>query len=300
VFALVREALEKELAGQSVKALAPDGHGGALAIVDGHALCRRVVGGSWSTLAIAEADLACCISVGEVIYVGTDDARVLRLCARGELAPLPGFDAVVGREAWYGGRALVDGRLIGPPLGIRSITATANGAALLANVHVGGIPRSADGGTTWQPTIEIDSDVHEVRGHPERPEIAVAAAAVGLCISRDGGTTWAIEREGLHASYCSAVAFAGEDVLVAASEGHFAPRGKIYRRSIDGRGPLVAVSGGFPEWLSGISDTGCIATRGAAIGVADQGGSVYLSVDAGHGWSRRAAGLPGPSSVLIL
>jgi hypothetical protein len=300
VFALAGEARDRELAGQSVRALAPDGRGGALAIVDGHALGRRAAGGSWSTLATAEAELACCISVGEVIYIGTDHARLLRLGADGELAPLRGFDAAAGREKWYAGQALVNGRLLGPPLGVRSITATADGAALLANVHVGGIPRSTDAGTTWRATIEIDSDVHEVRAHPERPEIVMAAAAAGLCISRDGGATWVVEREGLHAAYCSAVAFAGSDVLLAASEDHFAPKGRVYRRPIDAHDPLVMVGGGLPEWLEGIADTGCIATNGAAVAIADRSGSVYVSADAGHRWSRWARGLPTPSSVLVV
>jgi len=65
---------------------------------------------------------------------------------------------------------------------------------LLANVHVGGIPRSVDGGVTWQPTIDIDSDVHEVRAHPKRRGTVVAAAAVGLCTSSDGGATWTVEQ----------------------------------------------------------------------------------------------------------
>jgi hypothetical protein len=171
---------------------------------------------------------------------------------------------------------------------------------LLANVHVGGIPRSTDGGATWQATIEIDTDVHEVRAHPDRSEIVMAAAAVGLCISRDGGATWVVEREGLHATYCSAVAFAGEDVFVAASQDHFAAKGRIYRRSVDAHGPLVAVGAGFPEWLDGIADTGCIATNGAAVAIADKNGSVHVSADAGHGWSRWGGGLPSPSGVLIV
>jgi hypothetical protein len=106
---------------------------------------------------------------------------------------------------------VIDGQRVGPPLGIRSIAATADGAVLLANVHVGGVPRSTDGGATWQPTIAIDSDVHEVRAHPHRPGVVMAAAAIGLCTSRDGGVTWNVEQEGLHAAYCSAVAFAGDD-----------------------------------------------------------------------------------------
>jgi hypothetical protein len=57
-----------------------------------------------------------------------------------------------------------------------------------------------DGGRTWQPTIDINSDVHEVRAHQADPDIVVAASAIGLCISRDAGATWTIERDGLHAS----------------------------------------------------------------------------------------------------
>ena len=96
---------------------------------------------------------------------------------------------------------------MGPPLGIRSMAATCDGAALLANVHVGGVPRSTDAGLTWRPTIDIDSDIHQVCAHPTRPDIVIAAAAVGLCLSRDAGATWTIEQQGLHADHCSAVAW---------------------------------------------------------------------------------------------
>ena len=50
-----------------------------------------------------EMDLACCVAVGDVVYVGTDDARVLRVGANGELEQLRGFDAVAWRETWYAG-----------------------------------------------------------------------------------------------------------------------------------------------------------------------------------------------------
>ncbi len=170
---------------------------------------------------------------------------------------------------------------------------------LLANVHVGGIPRSTDGGATWQPTIDIDNDVHEVRAHPNRPDIVMAAAATGLCTSRDAGATWEIEHDGLHASYCSAVAFAGDDVLVAAAADHFAPQGAIYRRRVDGSGPLAVIGGGLPAWIQGIADTGCVVAHGAAVAIADRQGSLYVSADAGRTWSHQADGLPTPSGVLI-
>jgi hypothetical protein len=291
---------DQELANHSVRALASDGHGGALAIVDGRSLCRRAPDGVWSTIATSDVNLDCCVTVGDSIYAGTDDARVLRVSAAGEMEQLRGFDGVAGRDKWYAGSAIINGKRVGPPLGIRSITATSDGAVLLANVHVGGIPRSVDRGATWQPTIHVDSDVHEVRAHPNRPGIVAAAAAVGLCISSDGGATWEIELAGLHALHCSAVQFAGDDVLVSAAADHFSPQGAIYRRGIDERGPLIRVAGGLPEWLDGIADTGCIAAHGPAIAVADKKGNLHVSADNGRTWSRRADGLPTPSSILIV
>ena len=300
LFVVSAETRDQELGTQSVRALAPDGRGGALAIVNGRSLRRRTPDGVWSTIATTEMDLACCVVVGDVIYVGTDDARVLCVDAEGGLEQLRGFEAVEGRETWYAGSAVINGQRVGPPLGIRSITASPDGAVLLANVHVGGVPRSTDSGVTWQPTIDIDSDVHEVRAHPNRPGVVMAAAAIGLCASRDSGVTWDVEQEGLHASYCSAVAFAGDDVLVSASVDHFAAEGAIYRRLVDGHDSLVALGGGLPTWTDGIIDTGCIATRGSAVALADRKGNLYVSADTGRSWSRRANGLPPPSSVLIV
>lgn len=297
---LTGETRHQELAGQSVRGLARNGRGGVLAIVDGHSLCRRTCDGEWSAIATSAYQLECSAGVGDVTYVGTDDACVLRVSANGTIDRLSGFDTVAGRETWYAGSALINGRRVGPPLGIRSMAATSDGVVLLANVHVGGIPRSTDGGSTWQPTIEIDSDVHEVCTHPVHSRIVIAAAAIGLCMSRDSGATWTVEQEGLHASYCSAVAFSGDDILVSASTDHFATEGAVYRRAIDGHGPLVPIGGGLPKWSSGIVDTGCIATHSSALAVADKAGNVYLSSDAGRTWSCRASGLPTPSCVLIV
>ncbi len=299
LFVVARDGKQQELAGQSVRSLTSDGDGGVLSIVDGHSVRRRTREGVWSTLATSELDLACGHVVGDVFYVGTDDAQILRVNADGTLGLLSGFDAVAGRATWYAGSVVVNGQRVGPPLGIRSMSATADGAVLLVNVHVGGIPRSTDGGVTWHPTVDVEVDVHEVRAHPTRPDVVVAAAAEGLCVSRDGGVTWSIERDGLYSKYCSAVAFAGDDILVAASADHFAAQGAIYRRSLDGSAKLSVVAGGLPAWLDGIADTGCIAAQGPLVAVADRNGSLYASIDTGETWSRQATGLPSPSCVLI-
>jgi hypothetical protein len=150
LFAVTGDQRTQEIANQSVRGLAPDGRGGALAIVDQHSLRRRAPGGEWATVAASEFELSCCMTVRDTIYIGTDDARMLRLSpGDGVLEPIDGFDSVAGRNSWFAGSAIVNGQRVGPPLGIRSVAANSNGSILFANVHVGGIPRSMDDARTW-------------------------------------------------------------------------------------------------------------------------------------------------------
>ena len=300
LFAVNGNGRTQEFANQAVRGLAPDGYGGALAIVGGHSLRRRAAGGKWTTVADSEYELSCCMAVRDDIYAGTDDARLLRLSrGGGMLEPMDGFDTVPGRDSWFAGSAIVNGQRLGPPLGIRSLAANSNETVLFVNVHVGGIPRSMDGGKTWQPTVDINSDVHEVCAHPADPDIVAAACAIGLGISRDAGATWTIEKEGLHATHCSAVAFSGDNILVSASTDPFAAQGRIYRRPIRQDGKIVAVEDGLPAWTSGRADTGCIASNGSMVAMVDGAGTLYLSTEFGRAWSRNCTQLPSPSSVLI-
>lgn len=294
------DSISHSLAGRSVGAIIRSRSGRILAIADRHSLVERVANGEWWQLASSERPLACVVCTEDDVFVGTDDAAVLRLSPALELEPLDGLSSVEGRENWYAGTAIIDGEEVGPPLGVRSMSVTANEAALLVNVHVGGIVRSVDHGASWRPTIDIDYDVHEVTAHPARPLDAVAAAAVGLCISADGGERWRVESAGLHATYCSAAQYCGDTVFVAASEHHFSPRGALYRRALDGAGNLERVSGGLPVWLDGIVDTACIGTLESTIVIADRGGHIYESVDCGKNWSLRGDGLKSPSAVIVV
>jgi hypothetical protein len=299
LFSVTGDVVRQELPDQSVLSLVADGHGGVIAIVGGHSLRRRTSDGEWTEIATSDFDLSCCVPIGNAVFVGTDDARVLRVDPDGTQQFLTGFDDVTGRDKWYAGAAIVDGKLMGPPLGIRSMSATCDGGVLLANVHVGGIPRSTDSGLTWQPTIDIESDVHQVCAHQTRPDIVIAAAAVGLCISRDAGTTWTIEQQGLHANHCSGVAFGRSDIFVSASTDPFAAQGAVYRRPIDGTAPLQPLGGGLPRWLDGRIDTNCIATRDAMVAVIDGSGHLYVSRDDGASWSSPCDGLPFSSGLHI-
>src|SRR3989304_1817300 len=97
---------------------------------------------------------------------GTWAAPVARV-AGGALEPLVAFDRGEGRDSWY--------TPWGCPPDVRSISE--DDEAVYVNVHVGGIVRSRDRGASWQPTIDIDADVHRVWAGRGR---GFAACAPGL------------------------------------------------------------------------------------------------------------------------
>lgn len=299
VFVVGDVGVRHELAGRAVRGLAVRGAGSGSAIVDGGTLVAATRADEWPAIAKSARSLACGLFVGEQIFVGTDDGAHLLRLEEDRLVPVESFDRIDGRETWRPGGVLVEGVWRGPPLGIRALSAASDGT-ILAAVHVGGIPRSPDAGASWHPTIAVDVDVHDVVFHPTRPALAAAAAAAGLCLSRDGGATWTIETVGLDHAYCSAVAFLGDDVLVAASDGHFAAHGAVYRRAIDRAGPLAPVGGGLPRWFEGIVDTQTVATRGEDAAIVDQGGNVYRSRDAGRSWTNVATIRTAPSAVAFV
>jgi hypothetical protein len=120
LFSVTGKIVHQELANQSVRSLVADGRGGVLTIVGGHSLCRRSSDGEWTPLAKSELDFSCCVPIGSAVFVGTDDARILRVDPDGTQQCLAGFDVVEGRDRWYAGSMIIDGKRVGPPLGIRS------------------------------------------------------------------------------------------------------------------------------------------------------------------------------------
>jgi hypothetical protein len=282
-------APEPEVAGHSITALSRD-----WAIFDGETVVYRANGGWRQALTVRSPEPS--LGIHGALLSRADEAIVgwgpslTRVFKEKRFEPIPGFETVPGRDDWHA----VGSR---KPY-VRSLTATADGV-LLANVHVGGIPRSTDDGATWEPTIDVDADVHQVRAHPDRPELVLAAAAVGLCRSVDAGATWTVHTDGLHASYCRAVATAGDMMFLSASTGPFTEEAAVYRRAIDGDGPLERCTNGLPEWQPNNIDTGCLDTDGSRVAFGGADGVVYGSEDAGGTWRVLADGLPPVSAVAI-
>ena len=282
-------ASEPEATGHSVTALSRD-----WAIFDGETVVYETDDGWRQAMTVRSPEQS--LGIHGALLARFDDAIVgwgaslTRVFKQKRFEPIPGFETVAGRDDWHA----VGSR---QPY-VRSLAATAGGV-LLANVHVGGIPRSTDDGATWQPTIDVDADVHQVRAHPDRPELVLAAAAIGLCRSDDAGATWSVHTDGLHASYCRAVATAGDMMFVSASTGPFADEAAVYRRPDDGDGPLERCTDGLPDWQPHNIDTGCLDTDGSRVAFGGADGVVYISEDAGRTWRVLADGLPPVSAVAI-
>lgn len=271
-----------EQVGRDVRTIATAGTG-ALAVVDEREIWRRKYENDWQHVANVDRSVECLLDLNGRVLAGTAEAHVLRI-DNGTPAILQSFETAPTREEWF--------TPWGGPPAVRSLAAGASGI-VFANVHVGGILRSDDAGGTWTPTIDIGSDVHEVKvASVGEREVVLAATAVGLATSDDRGASWFFDDQNLHATYARAVAVAGEWVLLTVSLGPRGGRAAIYRRPTDAPGSFEKTDRGLPDWFSDNINTGCLASSGKHAAFGTEDGDVYLSDDAGATWSRIASGLP--------
>jgi hypothetical protein len=274
------------LDGREVTALVPDADGW-LALADGRDVVRLRDGGV-DTIASIEEELGrCLLPVADGVLVGTANAR-LALARAGSVEMVASFDDAKGREEWY------------TPWGgapdTRSLSAGPDGA-LFANVHVGGILRADGPNATWEPTIDIDADVHQVLADPGEAGHVVAATALGLAESVDAGGTWHFTTEGLDAAYARAVALDGEALFMSASTGPRGGRAAVYRRAA-GENTFGKCSGGLPEWFAQNIDSHQLAAFGGLVVFGAQG-RLFVSDDGGGSWSDSGTAYPEITCIAI-
>jgi hypothetical protein len=234
----------------------------------------------------------CLLVDGAEIWVGTDPAGIFRHDDEG-FRRLESFESMPGHERWT--------TPWGAPAGVRSMD-IGDDETLWVNVHVGGIARSSDGGTSWQPTINMNVDVHQVFVVPGHPKTAVAACGEGgLAMTIDGGATWSMSTDGLASVYCRAVAVAEDTVLMSCQDDNRGGNTSLYRRPLEEPDrPFVPCAGGLPERLPGSINTFMVATFGEEAAVALPTGDLYISGDAGYAWRRLVGSLGDVRAITIV
>ena len=276
------ETLARTAPRESIRALGRS-NGEWSAISGGHSILHASPHDGWKQIATTELEAQCVALHSSGLLVGTSQAHLLRL-RNGGLEPVTSFEDAGGRDTWY--------TPWGGPPDTRSISIDGEGTVYV-NVHVGGVLRSSDDGKTWEPTMDIDMDVHQVLADPSRAGLVFAASARGLGITEDGGRSWTFVTDGLHRTYCRAVALCEDSVLVSASSGPRGGQAGIYRRTIGGPGGFERCRVGLPEWFQGNIDTFCLAAQGETAAFGTEEGRIYVSEDQGRTWSEAAeAGAP--------
>ena len=256
------------LEGRHVDALSRHG---SWAIVDGHHLWLDRDG--WAKAATSDRDLACVMPLPDgSALIGTAEAHLLRF-RDGALQSVDDFEDVSGKEEWF--------TPWGGPPSVRSMARM--DSEVYVNVHVGGIVRGNR--SDWQPTIDIRTDVHEVKVVDDE---VIAACAVGFTRSGDRGASWSFDDAGLHATYARAVTATSTSVFMSVSRG---PRGGdagIYRKP-------RAVAGftrcDLPSFRDNI-DTGCLVANDSLVAFGTLQGDLYVSRDEGSNWELAREGLP--------
>ncbi|HEY5538450.1 MAG TPA: hypothetical protein VIL58_02785 [Thermoplasmata archaeon] len=260
-------------------------------IVDEHEVWI-LSGGRW-TKAASSGDALYSIERAEDgrFLVGTERARVAWV-EGGRLAYIEAFDAVLERGRWD--------TPYGAPPELRSLAVSTDGT-IYADVHVGWIVRSRDGGKSWTSVRRgLDRDVHMVATHPTDPATVFAATADGFHISHDHGDSFQRRREGMPYHYQRAVAcFPERDVYLASTARHNGGSGALLFRSED-EGEHWTHVNGLPRVDQNIN-TWQVATfaDGHALAVV-RDTDLYASEDWGVSWAKVREGLPTVNAILPL
>lgn len=231
----------------------------------------------------------CVLATSDRVMVGAADATLFDLDGE-RLVRRKDFDEAPGRDSWY--------TPWGGPPDVRSMAVDVDGTVYL-NVHVGGVLVQPAGSEAWTATMDINADVHQVIAHPDSPGVALAASAVGLGVTTDGGESWEFRSDGLLARYCRAAAVSDDTVYVSASQGPRGGKAAIYRGQLEG-GPFTRLGNGLPEWFATNVNTGCLAARGDVIACASPGdGAVWISEDKGEAFELAIEGLNTPTRIAL-
>ena len=246
----------------------------------------------------------------EVVYAGTEPAAVFRSTDRGETFALeqalwdhphrPQWNAGFGGQAFH--------TVLPHPGDPHSVTAA---------LSTGGVYRTTDGGTSWEPRNrgiradflpegeqypEFGQCVHKITRHPSRPERLYLQNHGGVYRSDDEGGTWTSIGDGLPADFGFPIVVHPHDpdtVFVFPINGgdrRYPPQAKArVWRSRDAGETWEELDDGLPDafFVAVMRDAMCVddhTTAGLYFGA--RNGSVWASVDEGGSWGQIVSDLP--------
>jgi hypothetical protein len=166
------------------------------------------------------------------LLLGTDEGAHVFLMEGGPARRIESFEQLPCRSGWH--------TPWGGPPAVRTLAGTPAGV-VYADIHVGSIMRSDDGGQKWQPvTPDLHEDVHEVATSGACPDRVAANTAKAVYVSEDRGGTWAHRGRDLDNRYGRALALSAEDadlMLATVSDGPHGRNvhGQLYRSQDAGR-----------------------------------------------------------------
>ena len=248
--------------------------------------------GAWTKTAESDVRMNCLAwTRNGRLLAGTEAAR-LGWVADGGIDFIESFDAIPERPEWntpWGG-----------PPDTRSLAVAADGT-LYADIHVGWVTRSVDGGATWQCLRSgLEKDVHQVGTHPQDAAIVYAATARGFHISFDRGESFSARPGAMPYFYQRACASFPDKPVCLASTSR-GPHGQadalLYRSGNWGESWDPAI--GLPKGVCRNIDTFQLVTlEDDRAFVLVENRDLYSSADAGESWSLRCAGLPRTYALL--
>jgi hypothetical protein len=215
-----------------------------------------------------------------VVLIGTEGASLFRLAGK-HVERLVGFDALPCRDQWH--------TPWGGPPAVRSLAATPEGW-VFADIHVGSIMASADGGGSWRAvTPTLHEDVHQVATCVDAPRRVYANTADGVWISDDHGRTWDHRSDDLGNRYGRAVAAFPQNadiILASVSDGPHGEHvhGQLWR-SMDAGRSWQHITAGFPGDTEANINTFHVAFSADGLGWVAVETMLYLSYDAGETWN---------------
>lgn len=256
-------------------------------------------------------------AVDGVVWAGTEPGAVWRSEDGGETFALEqGLWDHPHRTEWdagFGGQAFHT--VLPHPTDPASVTAA---------ISTGGVYRTVDGGTSWEPRNrgiradflpeeqrypEFGQCVHKVTRHPSRPERLYLQNHGGVYRSDDEGGSWTSIGEGLPSDFGFPVVVHPHrpDTIwvfpLGGGDRRYPPdaRAQVWR-SDDAGESWTAYGEGLPDafYVGVMRDAMCVDSHDpAGLYIGARNGSVWASADDGETWRQVAADLPDVMSVKV-